>query len=181
VPGENNLTPVWQKRRSRFNHDWLKNQFLPTLARWLNLLDDLIEDPEFERSFIPTFLAEWESQRVEARSLASQFEVEMSPACLLDHPPLARFSEQDKAWLKRLVHNLWLQRYAVSAQVDEALAAIRDADAIFVAIQQRLDPSAEPPTAADERVHLIQWREFRECCQNLAKVIEAFPNQVKVT
>lgn len=175
------MISAWQKQRSRFNHDWLKNQFLPALARWLNLLDDLIEDPEFERSFIPTFLAQWESQRAEAQRLANRFEEEMSPACLLDQPPLARFGEQDKAWLKSLVHNLWLQRYAVSAQVDEALAAIRDADAVCVAIQRRLDSSAEPPTAADERAHLIQWREFRAYCQKLAKAIEAFPNQVKVT
>lgn len=175
------MTPAWQKRRSRFNHDWLKNQFLPALARWLNLLDGLIEDSDFEQSFIPSFLSQWESQRVEAQSLANRFEQEMSPACLLDQSPLARLGEQNKAWLKWLVHNLWLQRYAVVAQVNETLATIRDADAIYVAIQQRLCSSAEPPTAADERGHLIQWREFRESCQNLAKAIEAFPNQVKVT
>lgn len=175
------MISAWQKQRSRFNHDWLKNQFLPALARWLNLLDDLIEDPEFERSFVPTVLPQWESQRVEAQRLANRFEEEMSPACLLDQPPLARFGEHDRAWLKRLVHNLWLQRYAVPAQVNHALAVIRDADAICVAIQQRLCSSAEPPTAARERTHLVQWREFRERCQNLAKAVEAFPNQVKVT
>ena len=175
------MISAWQKQRSRFNHDWLKNQFLAALARWLNLLDDLIEDPEFERTFVPTILSQWELQRVEAQSLASRFEQEMSPACLLDQPPLARFGEQDKAWLKRLVHNLWLQRYAVLAQVNATLATIRDADVIYVAIQQRLCSNAKPPTAADERAHLIQWRKFRESCQDLAKAIETFPNQVKVT
>lgn len=174
------MTLVWQKQRSRFNHDWLKNQFLPALARWLNLLEGHIEDSDFEESFIPSFLSQWESQRVEAERLANRFAEEMSPACLLEQPPLLRLSEPDTVWLKSFVHNLWLHRYAVRGQVNEALVAIRDADAIYVAIQQRLHSDMESPTS-DEGNYLLQWREFRERCQNLAKAIEAFPSQVKVT
>ena len=76
-------TPVWQKRRSEFNHDWLKNRFIPALAKWLNLLDDRIEDLSFEHTFVETVLPQWEDHREEALALPRDFEQEMSPRTLL--------------------------------------------------------------------------------------------------
>src|ERR1051326_4473635 len=95
-----NLHPFssWQKRRSSFNHDWLKNQFMPALAKWLNLLDNKIEDPDFERAFIASVLPKWEQHREEALRLPRDFEQEMSPRRLFECHPLAHHNVHTKQW-----------------------------------------------------------------------------------
>ncbi len=46
-----------------FNHNWLKNRYLPALYRFLNLLRDEIEDPEFGTLFLTTHFRAWEHDR----------------------------------------------------------------------------------------------------------------------
>ena len=175
------MTPAWQKRRSRFNHDWLKNQFLPALASWLNLLDDKIEDPGFEQSFMAAVLPQWEAHHVEALDLVRDFEELMSPAGLLDRPPLVRLSEYDRSWLRKLVHGLWLGRYAVPKLVANALDHILAVDRAYELVQQRLRSCPGTQSVYSERPFRSDWKEFRELCLQLAKAIEAFPGEVKAT
>src|ERR1044072_7135922 len=121
----------WQKRRNTFNHDWLKNQYMPALARYLNLLDGLIEDDEFAQSFVSQILPEWESHREEAANLIKSFECEMSPQRLLECSPLSRCDEHTKRWLGNLMHALWLKRYPVAQWVTDAMHAVENADAAY--------------------------------------------------
>src|SRR5258707_121105 len=132
------MTNCWRKRRSSFNHDWLKNQYIPALARYLNLLDDLIEDDEFARSFVSDVLAEWELHRNEAVDLAKSFEYEMSPQRLVECSPLCRCEECTKRWLGNLMHLLWLKRYPIDQWVAEAAQAIESTDVAYGRLQQSL-------------------------------------------
>ncbi|HEX8163570.1 MAG TPA: hypothetical protein VF538_16995 [Pyrinomonadaceae bacterium] len=174
------LRSPWQKRRSEFNHDWLKNQYLPALAKFLNLLDDLIEDREFESSFVPVTLSQWGSHREEALALASDYEQLMSPQRLFSCPPLSRRRAHDKQWLGRLVHDLWLARYPVRRWVSEALAAAESADVAYRQLQGALQSCADTQSAEALRPFRKQFLEFYERCQELGGAISKLPDEVKV-
>ena len=169
----------WQKHRSTFNHDWLKNQYMPALAKYLNLLDDLIEDDEFAVSFISQTLPEWEVHRKEALNLAKSFEREMSPRKLFEHLPLCRSDECTKRWLGEIMHRLWLKRYPIDEWIVEAQKAVENTDIAYEKLQLKLrDGNSEitetPPSLRKS------FREFRDRCQNLANALSRFPSEVNV-
>lgn len=177
----NILSPVWQKRRTAFNHDWLKNQFMPALAKWVNLLDDKIEDREFETLFLQWFFSEWERYRIEAFVIAEAFEKEMSPAQLFNGPPLSQCDCDTKVWLKDLVHGLWLERYPIKQWIAEAAVCAKNADDLYVRLRQALNEGINTQSA--QALHPLRnmFAEFRDRCQELARAIERLPNEVKVT
>jgi hypothetical protein len=174
------MTQPWQKRRSQFNHDWLKNQYMPALAKNLNLLDDLIEDDEFAQSFVSHVLPAWEKHRGEAIDLAGTFESEMSPRALFASSPLCNCTEETKGWLGSLVHMLWLKRYPISEWVAEAAQAVEQTDAAYQRLREAFQDNhsfagGEPSPKSKE-----QFVEFRRNCQLMANAISKFPGDVNV-
>jgi hypothetical protein len=170
----------WQRRRSAFNHDWLKNQYLTALGSWLNLLDSKITDPVLEMTFVKEIFPQWESISQEALSLAYSFEQEMSPRCLFDRLPLLRCDKQTKCWLGDTMHNLWIARYKVQELVHKALLEVEKADTVYAQLQRVLQDCEDIQSVPTLRVFREQFAEFRACCQGLAKVVEGFPNGIKV-
>lgn len=174
-------TPAWQQRRSRLNHDWLKNQFLPALGHCLNLLDDLVEDIAFERSFVAKVLPQWETHLAEVRALPEDFERDMSPRTLFAYPPLANCDAETRRWLGDLVHVLWLARYPVRRWVSRATARAREAHAAFKRLSHELDKCPDTRSAQALRPLRLLVAQFRSACYELALAIEQFPSEVKVT
>ncbi len=174
------LTTNWQKRRSQFNHDWLKNQFTTALAKWLNLLDDQIEDNDFEQSFILSVLPKWDSHRDEALAIVHDFEQQMSPQSLFEQEPLSRCDEDTKEWMGELVHQLWLVRYPVKEWVANADTAVKNTNTAYDQLQQQLQNCTNTKSAQALQPLRKQFAQFSESCQKLAKAIEQFPNEVKV-
>jgi hypothetical protein len=170
----------WQRRRTEFNHDWLKNQFIPALAKCLNLLDNRIEDRAFEQSFVLLALPEWDLHRGEAPTLAQDFEREMSPRRLFDQLPLSRCDEDTRQWLGNLVHALWITRYPVRQWVSEAFEAAKRADASYDALQAALAGCADIRSVEALRSFRKHFSDFRERCQELGHAISKFPNEVKM-
>jgi hypothetical protein len=97
------VSTSWQRRRSELNHDWLKNRYLPALAKWINILDDYVEDYGFEKDFLELTLPQWEEHRLLVIALIESFEIEMSPGIQLSHPPLSHLPESTKMWLHSLI------------------------------------------------------------------------------
>lgn len=170
----------WQDRRNRFNHDWLKNSFIPALKKFLNLLDDKIEDQQFEQSFIESVLPKWESHRFEAFSLAEDFEHAMSPRVLFELPPLSQCDEETRKWLGERIHISWLAKHAVHALVEEAVSRARSADAAYNSLHNGLGSCAN--TVSVQALHPLRpfFAEFLQACHDLARAIERFPSDVKV-
>lgn len=174
------ITHSWQKRRSSFNHDWLKNQYMPALAKYINLLDDLIEDAEFAQSFLLQVLPEWEVRRDEAADLAESFERQMSPQTLFEGSPLCRCETCTKKWLGFLVHILWLKRYPIHAWVADAVQAIESTDAAYERLRQLLGNNEELANT-EHSAALRKWfAEFRDRCQIMANALSKFPSEVRV-
>ena len=103
----------WQERRSEFNHDWLKNQFLNRLNAFLERLQDAKPDTERLVRFINDDLPKWEQHEPEARWLVNSVEKEMSPMRFFKQAPLNRCDEETKRWLPGVSHEIWLDRYPV--------------------------------------------------------------------
>jgi hypothetical protein len=162
----------WLKRRSALSHDWLKNQYMSALGKFLNLLDDEIEDPEFERLFVPGTLPEWESRVTEVVVLIADFERCMSPRALLDVPPLSACGEDVRRWLGQLVHGLWLGRCAVRESVASALDAAAAADAAYRRLRRALPAGASCESAEELRPLRTQFADFRKRCQLLGAALE---------
>lgn len=177
--------PRWQARRSQFNHDWLKNQYLTALDKFLNILDDRIEDDEAEANFIARILPLWRCKSGEVKSLIEDFEREMSPATLFAHPPLANLDAETREWLSDLTHELWLVRYAVRQKlVVEAFLTVKDADIAYeslcCALSEYTDSITPSHTAAAMRSFRPLFGQFRQGCFQVAQAIERFPSEVLI-
>jgi hypothetical protein len=170
----------WQKRRSEFNHDWLKNQYIPALAKCQNLLDGRVEDEEFESSFLTRIFPLWERHRGEALAIITLYEQMMSPARLLDEPPLSRLREGDKRWLGPVLHACWLSRTRADELAAVAVEVVRQVDASYLRLRQSLGDRWADDQLADLRPYAEQFAYFRERLQELANVVSAFPREINV-
>lgn len=174
------MSTQWQKRRSEFNHDWLKNRYLIALGAWLNLLDGELQDDSLERSFVSQVFPQWEQGAREALEIAEVFELEMSPRCLFGQLPLARCDEETRTWLGQLVHTIWMMRYKVPELVAEIITQVKRVDAVYNQLQVALQICADRTSAAELRPLRPQFAEFRLRCLHLARAIEKLPSEIKL-
>jgi hypothetical protein len=173
------MISTWQKRRSEFNHDWLKNRYLPALAKWINILDNRVEDQEFQKEFPRTILNQWLEYGPEAYLLAKRFECEMSPRVLLERYPLSRLPGSTRDWLGPLVHELWLSRYPVRQWVADTVAAVCAANAAYETLRDSI-ASKENSTVEELRSLRGTFTRFQGLCQGLARTIEEFPSKLLI-
>jgi len=154
---------------------------MPALGKCLNILDDRIEDEEFEREFVRRLLPQWESNRAEARALVTDFEEQMSPQRLVNLPPLNRLDPNTRGWIGQLVHELWLVRYPVRKWAADVLACVEGVEAQYGQIIHRIGRHDIPPLLAELRTMRGDFAEFRTRCQELGRSIGELPNEAKVT
>ncbi|NVN97087.1 hypothetical protein HXX01_02540 [Candidatus Nomurabacteria bacterium] len=174
------MKPNWQVRRSEFNHDWLKNMYIPKLGTWLNILDDEIEDDDFEKTFVDRIFPGFESQINEALSLPNDFINEMSPRLFINEPPLSNLDASTKDCLSELIHLLWLERYAVNNLVENACSAANEAIESYKRLQEAL-------SSCNDTHDIEMLKPFRNLflgllssCRALSKAVEKFPSEVRV-
>jgi hypothetical protein len=175
------MTRLWHKRRSEFNHDWLKNRYMPALAKFLNLLDDKVEDEDFERAFVSSIFPEWEAHQEEVMCILRDFESEMSPKTLFCQPPLSKCDEQTKQWLGDLVHSLWLAKYPIKQWIEKAIMAANRVDMTYHHTVKTLESCTDTQSAQTLRRFYSMFDGYRRDCQELAIAIEKFPSEVKIT
>jgi hypothetical protein len=175
------MTFSWQIARSRFNHDWLKNRFLPSLSKFLNILDGKVEDPEFEICFLKRVLPEWQPRLSEGFALATGFGSQMSPRLLFGERPLVGCPVATRTWLEPLVHELWKNRCAADQLCDHLTLSLSAANDAYLAIEDQLYGQRERPGI--EQLGRLRRRcmEFRSRCEAVADSIEPFPRDIEVT
>ncbi len=169
----------WQRRRSAFNHDWLKNRFLTALASFMNILDGLVDDIETEKRFVQETLPQWPERAIEASRLISDFESQMSPRVLFRQLPLCRCGSATKSWLPDLLHELWRHRVNTDAMCADACDALFRAEAAY---QQAMDSMhcVDPREIEALRPFRDRFEAFHAACQQLAQSIHKFPDRIKV-
>lgn len=168
----------WQRRRSEFNHDWLKNQFLNRLNAFLERLRRGHPDVEKLLRFVHEDLPEWRAHEAEARWLIESVETEMSPRRFFEYPPLNRCSEETKCWLPDVVHEIWLSRYPVRALQSQANDALSRVSHCYEMLNDRVRKSASEN--ATQLVFLCHdFTELSRWCAELHDTLSKIDVKVK--
>jgi hypothetical protein len=173
-----NPIPLWQKRRSEFNHDWLKN-------RYLNNLDGFIANLEMKKpdeSRLQIFLAEdwiqWQTHREDARQLIASCEKEMSPAVFFETGILKRMNPESQEWIKPLTHYLWLNRYDIKNKISNCEAGLFKVNSQYDKINRLLDESGH--NMEQLKNLLSEFKAFRDICQAFSESISKLPSEILV-
>ena len=159
----------WQRRRSAFNHDWLKNRYLPNLRRWLRCLDGEIEAPDFEARFESSVLPEWEAKRGAIEALLGACEDALSPRQAFAEPPLEQSNPELKTWLGDLLHALWIKRTELPSALEAARNAVALTDEAYAQIRSASDGNGRE-----------RYGSFWEAGHRLAKAIERLPSRAGI-
>jgi hypothetical protein len=169
---------TWQKRRSDFNHQWLKNQFLSALDAADQVISGRIRAVAFLQELIDVDLPEWIERREDLNTLLGDFENEMSPQKLFENPPLSECEPLSKEILAELMHELWLVRYPIKNWLNDAREKASDVDTNYGFLMKT------SPIDANGRIcpeFAFIFEKFRSACRALSKAIEKFPDRILVT
>lgn len=163
---------AWQHKRSRLNHDWLKNTFIIQLGALWNLTNsksdadcDLVESCR-------DALEEWAEHRFESRELIEAFRTEESPKALFSIPPLSNCDEETRSWLPDYVHQHWLNTYPVKSWIQDALKTWEEADECASKLQTALN---QPGRRADTLAALVN--DLRHSVSALSDAVSRFPSR----
>lgn len=168
----------WQIRRSKFNHDWLKIEYINSLGGIIDMLQyNMIETRHLQR-FLTEKWGQWETKRLEANWLIDSFEKNMSPAILLEVEPLNRMAAHNRVWLKELVHFLWLARWLINEKVSLLRHSFSVVSQQFEEIDKRI--KEHNGDTGYLRELLPEIKVFREACLEFSKCISALPSEVMV-
>lgn len=168
----------WQKARSAFNHDWLKNRYIPFLSKGINVLLDRIEDKDFEINFFPVLVSQWESHQNKAETLIKEFEHLMSPKILFDHGPLKNCDRETKRWLSHLVHEIWIGKNPVKLWIENASKSLFQTQQVYEQLSLTLSEAKDTTDLAFLSSMHGEVADFRLACIELAKAIEKFPSSI---
>ena len=169
----------WQQRRSRLNHDWLKNRHLNRLEGILALLDAATPSPEPLDEFVKDDLAGWPRRAAEVRALLASFDVEMSPRALFGATPLCRLSRATQDWLGNRLHELWRERIDAARLLAAARHGLEAADGAAALLVSRLAAPA-PLTGAQAQGARGEILAFRDACRGLADTLGALPHEIVI-
>jgi hypothetical protein len=169
--------PDWQMARGRFNHDWLKNRYLPTLESFRNILHGRVQRANTDQEFWEVDLPEWAVRGPEAETLIREFEESMSPRILFDEDPLCGLDEDTKNWMGHLVNLLWSARLSVTEVIENATKCLDNANEAYGKLISEKKASIGPVVNS----MLVQrFETFRSACHALAAALERFPGSVRV-
>ena len=168
----------WQERRSEFNHDWLKNQFLNRLNAFLERLQDAKPDAERLARFVSEDLPDWERHEAEAQWLVDFVESEMSPMRFFEQPPLNRCDEETKHWLPDAVHEIWLARFPVRQLQSQTRALLSQTNKRYQKVQTALRDH-QPTDAATLNQLREHFMELSRACAELHDGFSALDREVR--
>lgn len=169
--------PDWQRRRSDFNHQWLKNRFLSALDSAANLMQGRVRGVSYLQEVLQVELAEWPEYGRELDALLADFEVEMSPQKLFETPPLSDWKPSFKEVISELMHELWLVHYPVATWLEGVRKAAAEVNECYALLEGIV------PVDREGNVNLefsVRFEAFRTACRALSKVIEKLPNRILI-
>jgi hypothetical protein len=170
----------WQRRRSEFNHDWLKLKYLNRLKSFFERLQ--VEDSGSMsrlREFIEMDFPVWEERSMDAWWLVQHFEKEMSPSSLFNTEPLNKCGVETKEWLVPLIHALWLERRSVRQLVTKAAELLATVDEDFMKLSKNL-PKADDAYIQRLKSDLPVWKKFVDDCFEFSQCLSDFPHGIEV-
>ena len=168
----------WQRRRSEFNHDWLKNRYLNNLDGFIANLEMKKPDETRLMRFLDEDLRQWKAKEEEARRLMDSFEKEMSPEVLFESGILKRMDPESQAWIKPMLHHLWLNNHDIKNKISNCEQWFLKVAAQYDKINSMLD---EKNRNMEQLKNLLpEFKAFRETCRAFSQSISNLPSKVLV-
>ena len=157
-------TPKWQDDRTQLNHVWFQNRIHGILNG--HYTKRTLEDAEY----VEAIRDQWNKRMDKAFELITTLDKEMSPANLFDHMNYLRnVSEENKKWMRELVHKEWINKNGIHDLQNNARQALDELIAAF----PEFDAAVK-----DDRVTQVEVELFASKCAVLSKAIHNFPNKV---
>ncbi len=158
--------PAWEVRRSRINHDRLKNIYYRGINAFILRVES--DDPDKTRveRFVESDFHTWTDYNPLITRLMRDYENEMSPRTFFDEPPLNRCDADTKGWLGNLVHELWIDRYNVKKTIKTAESALEAGDLLYAGLNDKLKRT-DLGNILELKKLLQDFRDFRKACGEL--------------
>jgi hypothetical protein len=168
---------TWQMRRSDFNHQWLKNQFLSALDCAANYFSGKLRGEGYLEEFFSSDFRSWESKTTEGRRLIDDFEIDMTPRILFESEPLCGWDEALFQAGSLAIHELWLARNRVRSIAGHAHDCLNAADGAYHILSQVIKEEC-----SDFRSQEVRncFEIFRSSCRILSESVEMFPSRLLV-
>lgn len=165
-------TEPWHRRRSRLNHDWLKNTFIIQLGALKNLAAAKQEADSELMAACQRALREWNEHRLRAHNLIEAFGIEECPKALFLIPPLSHCDQETKSWLPDYIHRHWLAAHPVETWIQDAMNSWKEADKQAEILKSGLE---QTPSNPDSLAIFVD--DFRHSVSALSDAISNFPNR----
>jgi hypothetical protein len=128
------------------------------------------------RRFLAEDLKEWPDKAMSLRRLLDSFETQMSPASLVNEPPLCRLDADVRRWLADVAHLAWLSRLPIKAWVRAATTELDEAEMLYARL-----PAGEDANDAQGHPRLIaEFELFETTCRQLSEALSRFPGKMVV-
>lgn len=170
----------WQTRRSQLNHDWLKNVYINSVKAFLLRLDQYPVNTARVEEFMKEDLPEWEQRQCEISKLVWDAEDAMSPRSLFKTYPLSVATDETKVWLPDLVHNLWLCRYPILQLINNARAALENANRKYQDFSNIMSCCESECEHIERETKLASCKAFIVALSELTEAISALPHEIWV-
>ena len=142
----------WIYRRSKLNHDVLKNQLVPSLGALENAASGLL-DAEIS-PLVERVCMSWAVTAVVARELADSHLVEASPLFLFEEPPLCYCCPETRKWLPKYLYDRWASATGASSNLEAFRNTIAETERLIGAMRAHasLNCVRSPHLAKDARL-----------------------------
>jgi hypothetical protein len=131
------MSTDWQRKRSDFNHGWLKNRLLVALLKFMRVASGQVEDRDAEDA-LARLIAEWRGMRGTVCSLLDFIEQRttkpMQP-CLQD---VRIFGDDAAEYLLEVERQTWLCRSGATHTTIKARSEVETLDRTMDALSQAL-------------------------------------------
>lgn len=167
----------WNNLRARLHHDWLQNRYLTFLMARAEYLDNAIVEKEQVRADIIEQFIDWQNQKEDFEALINDTKDALSPAQIIDEYPLNRMSEENKAWLKEVVHALYLERTGIKGtakKLKKNLNTISEFHALLSKIIKGENNGLR------QKAGNRPFERFHKEVQEFSKMISSLPHEVQV-
>lgn len=167
----------WNNLRARLHHDWLQNRYLMFLMARAEYLDDAVVENEQARADIIEQFIDWQNKERDFEVLIDEAKDALSPAQLIDEYPLNRMSEENKAWLKELVHALYVERTGIK-EMSNRLGEKLDSISQLFSLLSRVLKGENSELRGKAGKHPFQ--RFHKEIQEFSRMISALPHEAQV-
>lgn len=168
------LNREWGNIRGRIHHAWLQNEYIVLLQARAEDMDETIREGKSIREDVLKQIVVWQSKEQDFRRMIDETVDALSPAQLLNEYPLNRMAKEDKAWLKDVVHALYLARTGIEQKVEEIrlrlnrLSEMYDQLINIIAGRSKIKQNDKP------------FKQFHQEILEFSAMISALPHEVQV-